>query len=575
LNIDNLFNFDTGPVVIMNLDLEIGTSVVGKSITVEATGLMPFSEVAVTIHSTPRLVGTKETCEAGTIIKTAAFPDNLEAGNHVVIAEGLCPDGYIVQAVAPFQIDGNGILTAITEPSQLFEPIDPGDPRIARSLMAGVPLYDAKGDPETTAQVAATFGLLGGIAAIAGVAKKRGIKPIFKRDEDDVLEEPELKLKWGDKYGLWKISIFRKTSDKVGVKLQEKTAKTSFILNRFTSDGAWVRAMFGSTGFILWLLGIALGVYSSMQVGYNAMPPGLILVLAITVLGILDSGAGFLAWVTITVLAIVNGNAASVDEIRTLVGMFTLFATMLILGGTRPMRRKYNPGKDNKKRFVFDRLADYIMPTIYIILSSSAVLRSINGLSGLEFFGAQQIDIVKYTAIIAYWVRMLLEDLADYAFPVRNKAVRPIETEEQSKIFQFGAMLLYAGLFMVVASPFFGFGVAVVFILALDVIPWLLSFIKDRFPNSPFLYKYYPGTSSPQLGFVLMLISIGLAAIVASHADYRGASAAMILLAVPYALAEIPTLFAREGTPFPDGWPKRLVELSCWFGFAAVVLLII
>ncbi|MCL2639190.1 MAG: hypothetical protein FWD48_12595, partial [Oscillospiraceae bacterium] len=38
------------------------------------------------------------------------------------------------------------------------------------------------------------------------------------------------------------------------------------------------------------------------------------------------------------VLAIVNGNAAGVDEIRTLVGMFTLFATTLILGGTRPLR---------------------------------------------------------------------------------------------------------------------------------------------------------------------------------------------------------------------------------------------
>ena len=113
------------------------------------------------------------------------------------------------------------------------------------------------------------------------------------------------------------------------------------------------------------------------------------------------------------------------------------------------------------------------------------------------------------------------------------------------------------------------------FILALDVIPWLLSFIKDRFPNSQFLYRYYPGTSSPQLGFVLMLMSIGLAALVASNADYRGASAAMIIVAIPYALAEVPSLFGREGIPVKDGWAKRLVEFGCWCGFAAIALMVI
>ena len=563
----SVFNFAPGPVVTLELDIEVGTSVKGREISVEATGMMPFSELTVTVYSTPREVGKSTTCDVGTINKTVSFPDELEKGVHVVIAEGICTDGQVVQAVAPFEIDGDGILIAVTQPSQLFDPIDPGDPRIARSLRAGAPLYDAKGDPETVAQVAVTFGLLGGIAAIAGVARKRG------RDEDIVEKEPE--EKWGDKYGLWKISLFRKTSDRISVRLQERTARTSFIFNRFTSDGSWARAMFGSSGFILWLLGIALGAYSSTQTGHNAFPPDFILVLAIVALGILDSGAGFLAWLTITILAIVNGNAAGADEIRTLVGMFTLFATLLILGGTRPLRRKYNHEKDVKKRFVFDRIADYIMPTIYILLASSTVLKSINGLSGLEFFGAEEIIGVRFVAIAAYWVRMLLEDLADYAFPVRNKAVRPEKQGEQITFFQWGAMLLYAGMFMVVTSPFFGIGTAVVLILAFDIVPWMLSFIKDRFPNSEFLYRYYPSTSSPQLTFVLMLISLGLSAVVASSAGYRGASAALIVVALPYALAEIPGLFGREGTLVKDGWGRRLLEFGCWCGFAAVVMMVI
>jgi len=170
---------------------------------------------------------------------------------------------------------------------------------------------------------------------------------------------------------------------------------------------------------------------------------------------------------------------------------------------------------------------------------------------------------------------MLLEDLADYAFPVRNKTVRPDKPGEQIAICQWGAMLLYAGMFMVVTSPFFGIGTAVVLILAFDIVPWMLSFIKDRFPNSEFLYRYYPGTSSPQLSFVLTLIGIGLAATVVASADYRGAGAAMIIVAIPYTLAEVPGLFGREGVPVKDGWGRRMVEFGCWCGFAAIALLII
>jgi len=62
---------------------------------------------------------------------------------------------------------------------------------------------------------------------------------------------------------------------------------------------------------------------------------------------------------------------------------------------------------------------------------------------------------------------------------------------------------------------------------------------------------------------------------IAANTDYRGASAAMIIVALPYTLAEIPSLFGREGTAVRDGWAKRLVELTGWLGFAAVVLLIV
>ena len=72
-----------------------------------------------------------------------------------------------------------------------------------------------------------------------------------------------------------------------------------------------------------------------------------------------------------------------------------------------------------------------------------------------------------------------------------------------------------------------------------------------------------------------MLISVGITALIASTAGYRDAGAALILVAIPYALAEVPSLFGREGIPAKDGWGKRLVEFGCWCGFAAIVLMVI
>ena len=62
---------------------------------------------------------------------------------------------------------------------------------------------------------------------------------------------------------------------------------------------------------------------------------------------------------------------------------------------------------------------------------------------------------------------------------------------------------------------------------------------------------------------------------IASTAGHRGASAAMIIIAIPYALAEVPSLFGREGVAVKDGWGKRMVEFGCWCGFAVIALMII
>ena len=129
---------------------------------------------------------------------------------------------------------------------------------------------------------------------------------------------------------------------------------------------------------------------------------------------------------------------------------------------------------------------------------------------------------------------------------------------------------------LLVAGPFFGYGMLVLVLVALDVIPWILSFVASRFPNSWFLYKWYPGVNSIYISLVIMVFGIFIAAwMINDSADFRQISASMIFLAIPHSLAEIPSLFGREGRELANVWPKRVAEFACFSVFALIVFEVI
>jgi len=340
------------------------------------------------------------------------------------------------------------------------------------------------------------------------------------------------------------------------------------MLHRCCVDGAWARAIFGSGGFILWGAGITLGVLSSIQTGFLPLPPSLPLVLALVALGLLDAGAGFLAWLTIALLSIFTGNITGFDDVCTLMGMFTLFAALMTLNRIRPLRRERS-----SEKFLFDRAMDYIIPTIYLLIAASAVLDVINGLSGLVLFVPENYMLIRVVAVLALWGRLVLEDITTAYFPIRYERVHAGSQVRQNKSFIFVAFLIYIIAYMMVAIPFFGFGSMLLILLALDIIPSFLSFIKQHLPNSKFLHKWYPGTDSTYASLVLTVIGVYLAFwLLKGASDYRQMSTIMVILAIPYAVAEIPSLFGREGNEPKNGWANRFASVICWIFFALISL---
>jgi len=582
-----------GPVMLLNLQVSVGAKVEGKEVTVSAKGLKPFTEVALTLYSTPQLIGSDFADANGEVNIQTIFPENVPIGTHTIIASGIGPEGEPVQAVSAFELDESENVIAYVAPSQVLKPIEPSDKRLMRALEANKPLYDAQRYPGTVVSIIIVFAGLGGISSLGGMTKPSNHRTqksqssqasqssssedseliealAIEIDEDDnALTEKH--LKWGDRSFLWK-TPGTSISDRWSVGVADSLAGISLLLKRLVSDGSWARAMFGSGGFSLWIIGAILGIYSTIQVGNMALPPAYSLVVLIVILGILDGAAGAIAWIIITITALVTGHVTTFDDLRTLAGLSALFTSMVYLIGMRPIKREI----DRSSKYYFDRTLDYLMPALIVSIASSTLLEAINGLSGLELFTADNASHIKFVAIGALWIRLAMEDLTTRFFPKRCEKVRPKSTIEQKMIFQWGAIFAYEVMFVLISGPFFGLSIALFLIMAMETIPWMLSFIQDRFPNSKLFYKWYPGPTSIYMLALLTVFNIILSAwLINESSDYQQICSAFVLMLIPYTLAEIPGLFGREGENLPDSWTNRAVETMVWIFFALVALEIV
>lgn len=83
----------------------------GQQITVEVTGLLPFSTVVVEMRSTPVMLGTF-TADANGVLRVAVtVPANASFGSHTIVATGVSPSGAPVTASIPVTVTSTAATT--------------------------------------------------------------------------------------------------------------------------------------------------------------------------------------------------------------------------------------------------------------------------------------------------------------------------------------------------------------------------------------------------------------------------------------------------------------------------------
>lgn len=128
-------------------------------------------------------------------------------------------------------------------------------------------------------------------------------------------------------------------------------------------------------------------------------------------LGVLDSLIGLLALVTIAVIAISSGAVQSWADVRTILALAIVLATLpLISQSLRPIRRSLKTRRDR-----IERIFDYVVPPVFLGFAAVSMLKAANGMSGLELISPEHLNVARWAVAGAILARLAFEDIAAHA----------------------------------------------------------------------------------------------------------------------------------------------------------------
>jgi hypothetical protein len=385
-------------------------------------------------------------------------------------------------------------------------------PDVVEAAQGFMKPYDPMDNPEDTqsTQVAA-FALLASLAAgkAASNNKNSGSKSgensdatdENSRDDYEESEDSEdlasvgagglalIKRKdgWGDRSKTWRI----KRTDSVDLgwkRFAESISSFSPLVARTFGDGSYLRAMVGSLSTLLYPVALGLGIYALIDSNRQALPPATWVVIAIALLGTIDAAAGLLASATFVIGVAVSGNIFSREEVLTVAGLSIIFfAPALLASAIRPIRRLIS-GADDR----WERITDYALVGLLSFWSLEKIVGALNGLSGLKLpisADARQIALI---VAIAITLRVIMEDLATYAYPVRLEKVSP-DYKDPSTFQQVISLEFKTFLFVTLAIPFVGFNIQLALGTFFFLLPSILGLtVGDKYPKLPVIGRILP-----------------------------------------------------------------------------------
>ncbi|MFC5931231.1 putative Ig domain-containing protein [Cryobacterium melibiosiphilum] len=102
------------PAAALKLGFAVGAKISGATTTATAVGLQAGSAWTVQVFSTPQLLANGTVGISGAVTSPVTLPSNLAAGSHHLLFTGVSASGAALTATAWFQVNAQGLVTAIS-----------------------------------------------------------------------------------------------------------------------------------------------------------------------------------------------------------------------------------------------------------------------------------------------------------------------------------------------------------------------------------------------------------------------------------------------------------------------------
>lgn len=370
-----------------------------------------------------------------------------------------------------------------------------------------------------------------------------------------VLDAPAIEaaehLKRGDHSATWRWPGTRRLNA-LSHEVPKNVAPASPLIARIMNDAGYLRAIFGSASALLPLAGATLGVVSVLDVHGRAVPPTFWLAMALAALSVLDAFAGFVGVVVFVVGVVALGGVSTTNDVRTLVGLASLwFVAPIIAGVARPLRR--DPTSSLSEHV--ERFSDVVIASLVGAWAVQQIVEGLSGLSGLALPITGRADTAALVVLAALMLRMVVETIAAHQYPLRLFDVQPEALPVSGTGQHVVASTAMLALFIFVAAAYVGNCWELYVGAAFFAMPIFLAIVADRFPNFPRLYAVIPRGILKTI--VILVLGTVLGAFVASqlHAhnlnSHHVVRESFLLLSLPGLAVSLLELFGRAGPEPP------------------------
>lgn len=346
--------------------------------------------------------------------------------------------------------------------------------------------------------------------------------------------------------------------DKISIRATIVTAPISPVLSRIIVDGSYLRAAFGVFASLPTLAAIAVSTTALVINGNAVSTPSWQLFLAITLIGIFDAFAGMVGTAVFVIgsLAIhaVAGLAIGMGDIRMMLGVIIVgFGPALLANSFRAFRKVPEKGSF----YLWERIVDLgVLPFIGGWVTAS-MISTLPALAGMTLAVANHVNDFALAVAAAIVIRVIGEEVVAREFSERLDTLHPTHVPPTPGFQRWLSLGFRLAVFIFVTAALMGNDWRVWFGSVLFVLPTMLGWWSDKFPNSKWVWRIMP-QGIPGLAFTLLVASV-TTSIVSGWFGGTADSAlwSFALLPIPMLILSILGLIGREGHPDEVRWVRQ------------------